>query len=238
VSTLGFTNVYNIGGFVANPAIGDFFPTAGVPEVLETPSNLVLNRGHIEELAFGGPIGLSWDEVANRSTFTVFAFNDENQTNPNEAYTQVGSIDALFLDVNTVVPASSGSFWFRVQAVGDNVTNSALSEARGPFWNTAHSDEFQFEPERNLGIFEDPTIPVIVMDMRTPAERTAQGHVTGDIHVMWPNAAAVEQGATHAAFQNEVLAIWQNFVDNDLTDAQRANLDPTLGYRDIHLLIY
>ena len=32
MSTLGFTNVYNIGGFHSNPGIRDFFPTVGVPE--------------------------------------------------------------------------------------------------------------------------------------------------------------------------------------------------------------
>ena len=32
MSTLGFVNVYNIGGFFANPAIRYVFPTVGVPE--------------------------------------------------------------------------------------------------------------------------------------------------------------------------------------------------------------
>ena len=32
VSTLGFTNVYNIGGFVSNPGISEYFPTEGMPE--------------------------------------------------------------------------------------------------------------------------------------------------------------------------------------------------------------
>lgn len=32
MSTLGFINVYNIGGFFANPGIRYVFPTVGVPE--------------------------------------------------------------------------------------------------------------------------------------------------------------------------------------------------------------
>ena len=205
---------------------------------LDVPINLVLNRGHIPELSFGGPMGLSWDDVSGRTTFTVFAFRNESENNPSEAYAFVDNIDALYLNVNTGFAAdlSNGPFWFRVQAVGGS--NSALSEPIGPFWNTFHSDEFAANPAGSFALFNNPAIPVIVLDTRRPVERATQGNIVGDIHVPWPNALAVEEGITHADFQNAVFAAWQNFIDNDLTEAQRANLNPELEYRDIHFFIF
>jgi len=192
---------------IATPAAA----LANEQEALAIPANLILNRGHIEDLAFGGPMGLSWDEVDNRSTFTVFAFRDMNEQDPAEAYASVEGIDALYLDVNTAFDAdlSNGPFWFRVQAVAnDGAGYSALSVPMGPFWNTVHSDEFAYNPGGSFAMFSDPNIPVIVIDLRRPSERESQGNVVGDTHVMWPNAAAVEEGATHANFQRDVLNVW------------------------------
>ena len=208
-------------------------------EPLDTPTNLVLNRGHIENLAFGGPIGLSWAEVDNRATFTVFAFKGDGEHDSDEAYTCVDGIDALYLDVNTAFPAdlSDGPFWFRVQAVAGDLV-SELSEPMGPFWYAVHSDEFADNPAGSFAIFDNAEIPVIVVDTRRPAERADQGNIVGDVHVPWPNAMAVEEGITHADFQNGVLAAWQKFIDNDLTEAQRENLNPELAYRDIRMFFY
>ena len=211
--------------------------------VLGTPSNLVLNRGNVPELAFGGPIGLSWAEVANRDTFTVYAFRDQGEANPMEAYAIVDNIDALHLDVNEAFTGSlsDGPFWFRVQAVADPLTafeDSLLSAPIGPFWNTIHSDLFANDAAGSCAVFNNPNIPVLVIDTRRLVERQEQGHVVGDVHVTWPNALAVEAGFTHASYQAGVLAAWQNFIDNDLTDAQRATLNPALGYRDIHIFVY
>ena len=208
---------------------------------LVPPANLILNRGHIEELAFGGPIGLSWSEVENRGTFTVFAFRDNSEYNQSEAYMYVDNIDALYLDINTAfAPAnlSDGPFWFRVQAVADDFTDSVLSESIGPFWYSYHSDQFANDPAGSFAIFNNTEIPVIILDTRTPGERESQGNIVGDTHVPWPNAAGVEQGITHTAFQNGVLTVWQNFIANDLTEAQRANLDPSLDFRDIHIFVF
>jgi len=210
-------------------------------ESLLVPTNLILNRGHIEELAFGGPIGLSWAEVENRGTFTVFAFRDSSEYNQNEANMYVDNIDALYLDINTAfdpTDLSDGPFWFRVQAVADDFTDSVLSEAIGPFWYAYHSDQFANDPAGSFAIFNNAEIPVIILDTRTPGERESQGNIVGDTHVPWPNAAGVEQGVTHAAFQNGVLSVWQNFIANDLTEAQRANLDPSLDFRDIHIFVF
>ncbi|MCL2396494.1 MAG: hypothetical protein FWC93_00320 [Defluviitaleaceae bacterium] len=204
---------------------------------LNAPAGLVLNRGHVETLAFGGPIGLSWDEVEDAATYTVFAF----QGDADEAYAYVSGIDALYLDINTAFDAdlTDGPFWFRVQAVADDFAASDLSPAIGPFWNTLHSDEFADNPQGSFAIFENPDVPVLVIDTRRPVERETQGNVVGDVHVIWPNALAVEEGiATHASFQAGVLAAWQNFIANDLTDAQREHLNPDLAYRDIAIFIY
>ena len=217
----------------ANRALG----LSSVSEPLDTPSSLVLNRGHIEELAFGGPMGLSWAEVEGRETFTVFVFQNNTENNPDAAYMYFDGIDELYLDINTA-ELSDGPFWFRVQAVGDELDNSALSAPVGPFWYAVHSDQFASNPAGSLAIFNNAEIPVIVLDSRRPVERADQGRIIGDTHVPWPNAAGVEEGITHADFQNAVLAAWQNFIDNDLTEAQRANLDPELEYRDIHIFVF
>ena len=210
------------------------------PETLDTPDNLVLNRGHIESLAFGGPMGLSWAEVEGRETFTVFAFTDINEYNPDEAYLYIDDIDALYLNVNTAFSddLADGPFWFRVQAVSGTLSSSVLSEPIGPFWYAAQSDEFADNPEGSLAIFDNEEIPVIVIDTRRPIEREEQGNVVGDVHVIWPNALAVEDGVTHMDFQVGVLEAWQNFIENHLTDEQRENLDPALEYRDIHMFVY
>ncbi|MCL2396495.1 MAG: hypothetical protein FWC93_00325 [Defluviitaleaceae bacterium] len=236
MSTLGFVNAYNIGGFFANPGIREVYPTVNVP--LDTPANLVLNRGHIEDLAFGGPIGLSWGEVNERDSFTVFAFTDNTSNTPAEAYAYVDGIDALYLDINTAFDAD-GPLWFRVQAVADYILNSVLSAPMGPFFNTLQSDVFADDPQGSFAMFNDPTIPVLVIDTRRPYERETQGNVVGDVHVIWPNAIAVEEGlATHASFQAGVLAAWEYFIENHLTDEQREGLDPDLRYKDIRLFIY
>ena len=209
------------------------------PATLDTPANLVLNRGHIEALAFGGPMGLSWDDVAGRETFNVFVFRDATSTNPNAAFDQIGGINALHLNVNTAfVNLSEGPFWFRVQALAGEEF-SALSAPMGPFWYSVHSDQFAFDAQSSYAIFTNPAIPVIVLDTRRPVERQAQGHIAGDTHVLWPNAAAAaEDGASHEAFQAGVLAAWESFIATGLTPAQRANLNPALGYRDIHIFVY
>jgi len=209
-------------------------------EALDTPDNLVLNRGHIEDLAFGGSMGLSWAEVDERETFTVFAFNDINEYDPDEAYAYIDGIDALSLNVNTAFSddLADGPFWFRVQAVSDSLENSALSEPIGPFWYAYQSDAFADDFEGSFAIFNNEEIPVLVIDTRRPIEREEQGNVVGDVHVPWPNALAVEEGVTHMDFQIGVLEAWQNFIDNYLTDAQRENLDPALEYRDIHIFVY
>ena len=209
-------------------------------EPLDTPINLVLNRGHIEELSFGGPMGLSWTEVNNRETFTVFAFRNAYSQSPNEAHAYVDEIDALHLNVNTAFSfdIGEGPFWFRVQAVADDLVYSNLSEPIGPFWYSYHSDAYQFYPQGRLEIFNDPEIPVIILDLRRPIEREAQGNILGDVHIPWPNAAAVDEGITHADFQNAVITAWENFIANDLTDAQRANLNPELDFRDIHIFVF
>lgn len=217
-----------------------FIVPASAAYTLATPASLVLNRGHVENLAFGGPMGLSWAEVASRETFTVFAFRNRIEYNPAQAYARVEGINALNLNVNTDFSAdlSDGPFWFRVQAVAANA-NSALSEPMGPFWNTVHSDEFSADPQASLAVFNNPDIPVLLLDARRVIEREEQGHVVGDVFVLWPNQIAVEEeGVTHAGFQNAVLAAWYNFIANELTDAQRANLDPQLEYRDIHVFVY
>lgn len=206
---------------------------------LDTPTNLVLNRGHVEALAFGGPMGLSWDDVAGRDTFSVFVFRDAASANPNAAFDQVDGINALYLNVNTAfVDLTDGPFWFRVQALAGEEF-SPLSAPMGPFWYAVHSDAFAFNAQGSYAVFANPAVPVIVLDTRRIGERQAQGHIAGDTHVLWPNAGATaEDGASHEAFQTGVLAAWENFVATGLTPAQRANLNPALGYRDIHVFIY
>ena len=169
----------------------------------------------------------------------MFAFQNDSSIDPAEAYAYVAEIDALYLNVNTAFgfDLNAGPFWFRVQAVGAD-SYSALSVPMGPFWYSYHSDEFQYYPQGTLDMFNDPDIPVIVFDLRRPIERASQGNVIGDIHVPWPNAAAVEEGITHAIFKTAILTAWQDFIANDLTDAQRANLNPALGYRDIYMFFY
>jgi len=216
--------------------------SASVAEALDTPANLVLNRGHIEALAFGGDIGLSWEEVDERETFTVFAFDNSSSNDPYNAFAYVYGIDSLHFDINAgeafSVSLSGGPFWFRVQAVADE-TYSALSQPVGPFWyGIEASNEFAHDPEGSFSIFENPEIPVIVLDSRRPYERENQGNIIGDTHVPWPNAAGVEEGITHLDFQNAVLEAWEDFIANSLTDAQRENLDPELVYRDIHIFVY
>jgi len=214
------------------------FAADGYEEALATPSNLVLNRGHIETLAFGGPMGLSWAEVENRETFTVFAFTDSEEQNPDEAYLYIDDIDALYLYVNDVIAEGDGPFWFRVQALAADFGGSELSDAIGPFWNFMQSNEFADNPEGSYALFSNPSIPVIVIDTRRLVEREDQGNVVGDVHINWPNAAGVEEGITHAEFQAGVLAAWQNFIANDLTDEHRESLDPEFEYRDIRMFIY
>jgi len=215
-----------------------FEPIAG--GVLNIPSNLILNRGHMPELSFGGPMGLSWDEVEDSTSFTVFAFQSQGEDNPNEAYAYVDGIEALYLNVNTAFgfDLNDGPFWFRVQAVGDDLASSELSESIGPFWYSYQSNEFAANPAGSFAIFNDPNIPVIVLDSRRPIERETQGNIVGDTHVPWPNAAAVDEGITHADFKNAVLAAWEDFIENHLTDAQRATLNPALEYRDIHIFLF
>ena len=209
-------------------------------EMLPAPTNLVLNRGHIEDLAFGGPMGLSWDEVDGSATFTVFAFRNLDEDSPNEAYASVEGIDTLYLNVNIAFDAdlSNGPFWLRVQAVADDGGYSALSVPIGPFWNTLHSDELSYDPEASYNMFFNSGAPIIIIDTRRPAEREEQGNVVGDVHVPWPNAVAVEEGVTHASFQEGILAAWQNFIDNELTDEHREHLNPYLAYRDIGIFVY
>jgi hypothetical protein len=134
------------------------FANESVSEALDAPANLVLNRGHVETLAFGGPIGLSWDEVENRSAFTVFAFRDGNEYDPDEAYAYLYDIDALYLDVNEAFAfeLNDGPFWFRVQALAEEYDDSELSEPAGPFWYAYHSDEFADDPEGSFAILDDP----------------------------------------------------------------------------------
>jgi len=219
-----------------------FSSCATVPEqplaVLDTPTNLILNRGHIAPLAFGGPMGLSWDDVEDRQTFSVLAFRNADSVDPNAAFDRVDGIDALYLNVNEAFDdLSDGPFWFRVQALaGEDF--SRLSEPMGPFWYAMHSDAFAFDAQGSYAIFSNPAIPVVVIDTRRIVEREAQGHIPGDVHGLWPNAAAVEEGATHAGFQAIVLAEWQDFIATRLTPLQRANLDPLLEYRDIHIFVY
>jgi len=187
-------------------------------------------------------MGLSWDEVDGRDTFTVFAFGDSSTYDPAEAAASVEGIDALYLGVSEgdqfSPQLSGGPFWFRVHAVAGGESFS-LSEPKGPFWyGVEHSDELAPYPETSFAIFENPEIPVLVLDTRRPVEREDQGNIVGDVHVMWPNAAAVDEGVTHASFQADVLEAWQNFIANDITDEQRGNLDPEYGYRDIHIFVY
>jgi len=194
----------------------------------------------MEALAFGGPMGLSWGDVDNRATFSVFAFTNANNVNPRRAAARVDNIDALHLDVLAEFGGSlsGGPFFFRVQAVGGNYV-SPLSAPMGPYWYIQHSDELADDPAGSYAIFTNPEIPVLVLDARRVHEREAQGHIVGDVHVLWPNAgAAAEDGATHAGFKDAVLVAWQNFIDTELTAAQRGNLDRRLGYRDIHIFVY
>jgi len=214
------------------------FAADGYEEALATPANLVLNRGHVENLAFGGPMGLSWAEVENRETFTVFVFNDSDEQNPEEAYLYISDIDALYLYVNDVVAAGDGPFWFRVKALAADFDDSELSAAIGPFWNFMHSDEFAANPEGSYALFSNPNIPVIIIDTRRLVERKDQGNIVGDVHINWPNAVGVEEGITHAEFQAGVIAAWQNFIENDLTDEQRESLHPEFEYRDIRMFVY
>jgi len=219
-----------------------FLSCATVPEqplaVLDTPTNLILNRGHIAPLAFGGPMGLSWDDVEDRQTFSVLVFRNADSVDPSMAFDRVDDINALYLNVNEAFnDLRDGPFWFRVQALaGEDF--SRLSEPMGPFWYAMHSDAFAFDASGSYAIFSNPAIPVVVIDTRRIVEREAQGHIAGDVHGLWPNAAAVEEGATHAGFQDIVLAEWQDFIATRLTPQQRANLDPLLGYRDIHIFVY
>ena len=201
---------------------------------------LVLNRGHVESLAFGGPMGLSWDEVNDRATFTVFAFRSCDEYRPEAAFAYVDGIDGLYLNVNTAFSfeLNDGPFWFRAQSVTENNVGSELSEAAGPFWYAFHSDVFADNPEGSLAVFENQEIPVILLDTRRSVEREEQGNLIGDIHIQWPNAAAVEDGVTHADFQNAVIAVWEDFIANSLTDVQRGNLNPDLAYKDIHIFVY
>ncbi|MDR0512886.1 MAG: hypothetical protein LBG93_07270 [Treponema sp.] len=205
---------------------------------LDTPTDLVLNRGHIDVLSFGGPMGLSWGEVAGRDTFSVFVFTDAASTNPDVVFDQVEGINALYLNVNTAfADLSGGPFWFRVQAVSGEGF-SALSAPMGPFRYAVHSDEFAFDAQGSYAIFANPAIPVIMLDTRRLVEREAQGHVAGSAHVNWPNLLATEEGESHALFQDRVLATWEDFIANELTPAQRASLNPALGYKDIHMFLY
>jgi len=206
--------------------------------VLDTPENVILNRGHIEVLAFGGPMGLSWDDVEGREDFSVLVFRDAGVTNPNLAFDRIDGIDGLYLNVNTAfADLRDGPFWFRIQALaGEDF--SLLSEPKGPFWYAMHSDDFAFDAHGSYEIFSNPAIPVIVIDTRRYVEREAQGHIAGDVHGLWPNQAGAEEGFTHAGFQAVVLAEWQDFIATRLTSAQRANLDPALGYKDIHIFVY
>ena len=205
---------------------------------LDTPANLVLNRGHVAPLSFGGPMGLSWADVEDRQDFSVFAFRNAESDDPSAAFGRVDGIDALYLNVNVAFgDLSDGPFWFRVQALaGEDF--SLLSEPMGPFWYAMHSDAFAFDAQGSYAIFSNPAIPVILIDTRRIVEREAQGHIVGDVHGLWPNQAAVEEGATHAGFQAIVLAEWQDFIATRLTPEQRANLDPVLEYRDIHIFVY
>jgi len=229
-------------GFIAfaNEAYESEVPETIAEETLNTPSNLVLNRGHIPELSFGGQMGLSWDDVEGSTSFTVFAFQSESENNPDEVYAYVDGIDVLYLNVNTAFDfdLNDGPFWFRVQAIGDDLASSELSEAIGPFWYNYQSNEFAADPAGSFAIFNNPNIPVIVLDSRRPVERETQGNIVGDTHVPWPNQVGVEEGITHADFQNAVLAAWEDFIENDLTDAQRATLNPALEYRDIHIFLF
>ena len=211
---------------------------ADYDEILATPENIVLNRGHIDALAFGGQMGVSWSEVEGAESYTVFVFTDADEQDVEEAYLVIDGIEALYLYVNDVVDEGTGPFWFRVQASAYDFEDSELSDAVGPFWNFMHSDEFADNPYGSYAIFTDPEVPVIVIDTRRPVEREDQGHVVGDVHVNWPNAAGVEEGITHAEFQAGILAVWQNFIAGELTDEQRANLNPEYEYRDIHIFIY
>ena len=208
--------------------------------VLDTPANLILNRGHIAPLAFGGPMGLSWDDVEDRQTFSVLVFRNADSVDPNAAVDRIDGIDVLYLNVNTAFGSdlSDGPFWFRVQALaGEDFSH--LSEPMGPFWYAMHSDVLAFNAPGSYDIFSNPAIPVVVIDTRRIHEREAQGHIAGDVHGLWPNQGAVaEDGATHAGFQDIVLTEWQDFIATRLTPQQRANLDPLLGYRDIHIFVY
>jgi len=205
---------------------------------LDTPANLVLNRGHVQPLSFGGPMGLSWDDVEDRQNFSVLVFRNAENYDPSAAFDRVDGIDALYLNVNVAFDdLSDGPFWFRVQALADE-DFSSLSEPMGPFWYARHSDEFSDNAQGSFAIFDDPAIPVLALDTRRLTERQAQGHIEGDAHVLWANQLAVEEGFTHADFKENVLTAWRNFIANDLTPEQRANLDPALGYKDIHMFLY
>lgn len=219
-------------------------PVAIAATPLDAPVNLVLNRGHIESLAFGGPMGLSWDEVEGRETFTVFAFASSTDTDPEDAYAYAAGVDALYLDINDgslfSTELTDGPFWFRVQAnAGEDGGSSALSAAAGPFWYGIYSsDEMAYYPEESIAMWEDETLPVIVVDTRRFIERRTQGHILGDVHVVWANAMAITEGYSHASYQDGIFAAWEDFIANQLTDDMRARLDPAMDYRDIWFFVY
>lgn len=209
--------------------------------VLDTPTDFAFNRGIGTATAPNWPVGLSWADVDDRVTFSLYVFRNAVQSNPNQAYRVVEGIDALSFNVFTELAEelSDGPFWFRVQAVGVETDVSALSEAIGPYWYVASPIPI-LQASQSLALFTDPAIPVLLIDTRRAGgEREAQGHVAGDVNVVWPlNQLALDEGATHATFQEGVLAAWQSFIANDLTAAQRATLNPALAYRDIHIFIY
>ena len=97
MSTLGFTNVYNIGGFNANPGLREIFPTEGVPEIEQARLRL---RALIET-----DIG---DEIYTDTSFAAF------QTALEAALLAVDSddIDVIIAAYNALESAIAGLVLF------------------------------------------------------------------------------------------------------------------------------
>jgi len=236
---------------------------------LSTPGNLVFARQGMNLL---DPLdgerrtvtGLSWAPVTGSVGYNILVFTTENETNLANALPHVGNVDSPAfnpLTGFTALQLPDGPYWFRIQAVGDNVDNSssALSVPMGPFWhNTERTilaptpvtpegrvEAVAFARER----LENENIPVIVIDVRraderyvtehSPANPTTYGRIVDDFFVTWANneLAFTRDGATDATFQAGVLAAWEE-VKANLTPAQRATLTPALNYRDIYVFVY
>ncbi|MCL2382199.1 MAG: hypothetical protein FWC64_11545 [Treponema sp.] len=238
-------------------------PIAGAgPGALATPEGLTLNVS-IAVAGHSPPLGFSWSEVADRETFTVFAFTDSASSDPAVAYARVEGVTALSLNIFTAEFSFTGNgteailpddrpFWFRVQAIGEEYV-SPLSQPVGPVWNAPTQSRLPHSPAGAVNnplnrqvlfdMFHDPAIPVVMIDIRNNSERmiapATSGRIEGDLHIRWPNNQAVinDEGGTYAVFHNGVIEAWENTIAN-LTEAQRATLDPALEYRDIRIFVF